>query len=313
MTSTCSRPASPRPSTSCLTRHASRMPEQNAPERTNVPASSVLRREYAIIHRKTEGDRPSWPRNPASGGARARRRRNPGCRLDDQALKARGDSRLRPRTADYIVGTSAGSVLSSLLGAESASTNSSTTSTATRSPKVPWPATRGTTKGHRWNRPHPAPARPGRGKLIRRTLAGGARRCHRPPCSAFLPAGKGSLERVGHLVEAFTPSVSGRRTRTCGSSPSTTKVAAGRIRYENAPTVALSDAVMASCAIPGWFRPMQIDGRTYIDGGAWSATSADLLAGLDLDGCMCWRRCCPSRWTSRTRCSAGSSGGGGSR
>ena len=28
---------------------------------------------------------------------------------------------------------------------------------------------------------------------------------------------------------------------------------------------------------------MTIDRRTYIDGGAWSATSADLLAGLDLD------------------------------
>ena len=53
--------------------------------------------------------------------------------------------------------------------------------------------------------------------------------------------------------------------------------------HPNAPEAPLSEAVMASCAIPGWFRPVEIEGRTYIDGGAWSATSADLLAGLDLD------------------------------
>lgn len=40
---------------------------------------------------------------------------------------------------------------------------------------------------------------------------------------------------------------------------------------------------MASCAIPGWFEPVTIGDRTYIDGGAWSATSADVVAGAGLD------------------------------
>ena len=42
-------------------------------------------------------------------------------------------------------------------------------------------------------------------------------------------------------------------------------------------------AVMASCAIPGWYAPVSIDGRRYVDGGAWSSTNVDLLAGLGLD------------------------------
>ena len=40
----------------------------------------------------------------------------------------------------------------------------------------------------------------------------------------------------------------------------------------------LADAVAASCAIPGFFRPMEIDGEQYIDGGAHSPTNADVLA-----------------------------------
>lgn len=40
----------------------------------------------------------------------------------------------------------------------------------------------------------------------------------------------------------------------------------------------LADAVAASCAIPGFFRPLEIDGQQYIDGGVHSPTNADLLA-----------------------------------
>jgi NTE family protein len=53
-------------------------------------------------------------------------------------------------------------------------------------------------------------------------------------------------------------------------------------RHE-APRVPLPDAVVASCSVPGWFRPAIIEGRRYIDGGIRSATSADLLAQCDLD------------------------------
>lgn len=45
----------------------------------------------------------------------------------------------------------------------------------------------------------------------------------------------------------------------------------------------IGDAVSASCAVPGYFAPVVIDGRRYVDGGAWSMVSLDLLADQDLD------------------------------
>jgi NTE family protein len=45
----------------------------------------------------------------------------------------------------------------------------------------------------------------------------------------------------------------------------------------------VATAVAASCAIPGFFTPVVINGARYIDGGAHSPTNADLVAGLDLD------------------------------
>jgi len=48
---------------------------------------------------------------------------------------------------------------------------------------------------------------------------------------------------------------------------------------------ALPDAVAASCAIPGFFSPVTIEGHAYIDGGVHSPTNADVLsdAASDLD------------------------------
>lgn len=46
--------------------------------------------------------------------------------------------------------------------------------------------------------------------------------------------------------------------------------------------VPLVAAVAASCAIPGVFPPVTIEGRRYIDGGVRSGTCADLAAGYDL-------------------------------
>jgi NTE family protein len=33
--------------------------------------------------------------------------------------------------------------------------------------------------------------------------------------------------------------------------------------------------VQASCSIPGYFKPIEIDGKSYVDGGAWSPTNMD--------------------------------------
>ncbi|HET6214310.1 MAG TPA: patatin-like phospholipase family protein [Micromonosporaceae bacterium] len=45
--------------------------------------------------------------------------------------------------------------------------------------------------------------------------------------------------------------------------------------------VTLVDAVAASCAVPGVWPPVSIDGRRFIDGGIRSTTNADLAAGCE--------------------------------
>jgi len=52
---------------------------------------------------------------------------------------------------------------------------------------------------------------------------------------------------------------------------------------DGAPTTDVGRAVAASCAIPGYFEPVTIDGIDYVDGGIHSPTNADLVAGLGLD------------------------------
>ncbi len=48
-------------------------------------------------------------------------------------------------------------------------------------------------------------------------------------------------------------------------------------------TVSLSAALAASCAVPGYFAGVTVNGDTYVDGGVISATNADVLARHDLD------------------------------
>jgi NTE family protein len=48
-------------------------------------------------------------------------------------------------------------------------------------------------------------------------------------------------------------------------------------------TAPLAMAVAASCAIPGYFRPVQLDQEAYIDGGVRSPTNADVLRRSALD------------------------------
>ncbi|MEV0687055.1 patatin-like phospholipase family protein [Nocardia sp. NPDC050378] len=59
--------------------------------------------------------------------------------------------------------------------------------------------------------------------------------------------------------------------------------AASPHRSADGSSVDLGDAIAASWAIPGWFPPVRIGGRDYVDGGAVSSVSADLLLPLDLD------------------------------
>ncbi|HET6793921.1 MAG TPA: patatin-like phospholipase family protein [Acidimicrobiales bacterium] len=50
-----------------------------------------------------------------------------------------------------------------------------------------------------------------------------------------------------------------------------------------APAATVGQAVAASCAIPGFFAPIEVDGVRYVDGGVHSPTNADVLAAHHLD------------------------------
>lgn len=191
-----------------------------------------------------------------------------------------------PHTCDVIVGTSAGSVLGALLGA-------GVRVEQLRDHQHGVPITEGILAGYSWDYERAAgPHRPGmprlRGPGSAKLIGTSLRRAGRMPptavLSAFLPAGTGSLERVGHLVDAITP------MEEWSPHPNLWIVAmdyeSGRrvvFGQPGAPAAPLSRAVMASCSIPGWFPPIEIDGHRYVDGGAWSATSVDVVAGAALD------------------------------
>lgn len=102
--------------------------------------------------------------------------------------------------------------------------------------------------------------------------------------SAVLPQGRGSLDPVGTLVDAVCPrgawAAHPQTWIVAMDYDSGRRVAFGR---DDAPHAGLREAVMSSCAIPGWYAPIAIGGRRYVDGGACSPTSLDLVVPLELD------------------------------
>lgn len=56
--------------------------------------------------------------------------------------------------------------------------------------------------------------------------------------------------------------------------------------WTKADDVPLSTAVASSCSVPGMFPPVTILGDRYTDGGAWSPSNADILAGEGFDAVL---------------------------
>ena len=188
------------------------------------------------------------------------------------------------REFDYIVGTSAGSVLAALLGSGLSpdQLRQHQLGALTDGPlgAIAWDHET-STGGHR-------PPRPKFGVGSPKLVAHNVRRLRRLPptavLSALVPEGRGSLTNVHSLVEAVTPD--GGWSAHPGvwimamDYETGRRVAFGR---PGEPVTSLAEAVTASCSIPGWFSPIVIDGHRFVDGGACSATSVDVLAGLGLD------------------------------
>jgi pimeloyl-ACP methyl ester carboxylesterase/predicted acylesterase/phospholipase RssA len=190
------------------------------------------------------------------------------------------------READVIVGTSAGAVVGALLRG-----GLSPRDLAARALGEDLSA-EGDRIARILGKPEPAPAALPAGlsglfMAAPELLLGMARRPWEarlgPLIAAALPAGRISTDHLVAGIRRLLPSAwptrplwinavrldDGRRAvfgREAGADPE------------------VATAVAASCAIPGYYRPVEIGGVHYVDGGAHSPTNADLLAaeGLDL-------------------------------
>lgn len=102
--------------------------------------------------------------------------------------------------------------------------------------------------------------------------------------AAALPEGRTSTEGIAQSMSALClgewpqpmPWITALRL-TDGE-----RVVFGREVSESS-TVPIGSAIAASCAIPGYFAPVVIDGARYVDGGTASACNADVLVDEELD------------------------------
>lgn len=188
------------------------------------------------------------------------------------------------RQADVIVGTSAGSVLAAALGCgvsvDTLLDHQRGIPAAAGAPAFDYDL------DHDAGGALPPLPRPGISspRALVRTALRPRRVTPMGALSAALPPGRGSQEPLGRLVDAVCP-----RGAWAGHPATwivTMDLDSGRrvvFGRDGAPHAALREAVMASCAIPGWYAPVKIGGRRYVDGGACSPTSVDVVrtAGLD--------------------------------
>ena len=201
------------------------------------------------------------------------------------ALKAlQEETGVDVRDFDAFVGTSAGSVLVALLGAGVDVGDLVDHQLGVR-------LTSGPLAGFHFDYEKASggerPMRPRAGLGSTELLIRNARQLRQLPptavLSALLPVGRGNLGAVGALISHVVPDGWVARDGV-------TVVALDYETGERAPfgrpgvqPAALPEAVMASCAIPGWYQPVRIGDHRFIDGGAWSSTNLDLLEGQGLD------------------------------
>lgn len=198
-----------------------------------------------------------------------------------------------PGSADHIVGTSAGSMVGAIVASGvppwfmSAHSRGEVFEGLTGADGRPASeADRAAGATFRLQRGMP-PIGPGSWRLALSSLTRPARHTPLGVAVGWLPRGVVSTDSLKETVRRVCPEgwvdhpaywavacdyATGRR------------VAFGR---EDAPRAEAADAVAASCAIPGFYAPVGIGGRRYVDGGVRSASNLDLLAGHDLDMVIC--------------------------
>jgi NTE family protein len=96
---------------------------------------------------------------------------------------------------------------------------------------------------------------------------------------ARIPAGERRLDRLHEHVRRWGTRFDGRLRVCAVDRRNGRRVVFGA---PGAPPAEVADAVLASCAIPWVFAPVEIGGREYVDGGVWSVTNLDAApAGRD--------------------------------
>lgn len=198
-----------------------------------------------------------------------------------------------PGSADYIVGTSAGSVIGSLVAcdvppwfmvAHSAGESFDGLVDADGNPASA--ASRSGGAVFKLHRGLPSLG-PGSWRLGVAAMRQPMRYTPTAAIAAWLPVGVISNDSIKDVIRRVVPHGWTEHPNTwivaCDYG-SGRRVPFGR---EGSPEADLPDAVAASCAIPGFYRPVEIGGRRYVDGGMYSASNLDLLAGKDLDLVIC--------------------------
>ncbi|MFI1996640.1 patatin-like phospholipase family protein [Actinoplanes sp. NPDC020271] len=184
--------------------------------------------------------------------------------------------------ADTIIGTSAGSVVAAALRHGLTPDQLIDHQLGVDNPAVPAAADFERDSGL-----HPSPPRLRLGSP--RMLATAVLAPHsvhpRVLASALLPEGRSEHRTLRQYVQALAGAEPGpwprHDTWIVGVDyESGRRVVFGR---PGSPPAPLPDAVVASCSIPGWHRPVVIGDRRYVDGGVRSITSVDLLRNQQYD------------------------------
>ena len=193
---------------------------------------------------------------------------------------------VEPGPDDLLVGTSAGAVIAGLLAC-----GVSVDGIRRHQLGTPLPRDPSITFAYDSGTGGSLPPRPGLRPGSPRLAWGGIRRHRDVPAllalTGLLPAGRGTLEPVRDLVSGvISTTLPGRHWPDRETWIVTTDYATGRrtvFGRSGEPEADLADAVSASCAIPAWYAPVQIADGAYIDGGASSNASVDLVEPADFD------------------------------
>ena len=198
-----------------------------------------------------------------------------------------------PASADYVVGTSAGSMIGALCASGippwfmvAHSRGETFEGLEDARGREAAEADRAAGAGFHLERTWP-PIGPGSWRLALRTLTQPHRFTPATVATGWLPRGVFSVEGLKDTVRSVVPSGWSPHPNlwimACDYSTGR-RVAFGRA---GSPDADLADALAASCAIPGLYHPVTIDGRRYVDGGIYSASNADILRSERLDLVIC--------------------------